>query len=170
MAIRDRWNRMRSATTSSATYKSPPASPGASPVSAPASPGVWATITGFSWSSRSNTASSSTSTKTSTSSADHQRRNTQQQPRSPQHQQQQQQSPRARITFTLPSRPSLKRPAMVGRRSRTHPLERPLTEENLRYQEVFANYALTFGSNRCSSDGEISPCCSRRGSLDIPPA
>lgn len=61
----------------------------------------------------------------------------------------------------------------MGRRSRTQPWERPLTEENRAYQEVFANYTLTFGSSksssRCPSDGEISPCCSRRGSCDIPP-
>lgn len=160
MAIRDRWNRMRSAATTSTTYTSPPASPVSSPASAPTSPGVWETITGFNWSSRNAAGCSSASTKASTSSDDHQ-------PQSPQHLQYQQQSPRAKITFTLPTRPSLKPPK--SRRSKPHPSERPLTEENLAYQQVFANYTLTFGSSRCSSDGEVSPCSSRRGSLDMPP-
>ncbi|KAL8387924.1 hypothetical protein RB595_009573 [Gaeumannomyces hyphopodioides] len=165
MAIRDRWNRMRSAAITSTTYTSPSASPIPSPASAPTSPGVWETITGFNWSSRNATGCSGASTKASTSSDDHHQP---QQHGQPQHREYQQQSPRAKITFTLPIRPSPKPPK--SRRSKSHPSERPLTEENMAYQQVFANYTLTFGSSRCSFDGGVSPCSSRRGSLDMPPA
>ncbi|EJT73204.1 hypothetical protein GGTG_10053 [Gaeumannomyces tritici R3-111a-1] len=177
MAIRDRWNRMRSAAATSTTYTSPSSSPVSSPVSAPTSPGVWGTITGFNWSpSRTTTGSSSNASTEAggTSSDEHhhqQQQQQQQQQQSQQQRQYQQQSPRAKITFTLPARPKAPKSSSSSssRRFRPHPSERPLTEENLAYQQVFANYTLTFGSSRCSLDGDVSPCSSRRGSLDMPP-
>ncbi|KAL8414239.1 hypothetical protein RB594_005459 [Gaeumannomyces avenae] len=175
MAIRDRWNRMRSAAATSTTYTSPSSSPVSSPVSAPTSPGVWGTITGFNWSS-SRTAtggsSSNASTEAGGTNSDEHQQQQQQRQQSQQQRQYKQQSPRAKITFTLPARPKAPKSSSSSsssRRSRPHPSERPLTEENLAYQQVFANYTLTFGSSRCSLDGDVSPCSSRRGSLDMPP-
>lgn len=49
------------------------------------------------------------------------------------------------------------------------PREKPFTETNLRYQEMFGEYTMTFGaSRRLSADWEIegvSPMTSRRNSL-----
>lgn len=62
-------------------------------------------------------------------------------------------------------------------RRKLHPSERPLTEANLRQQEMLSAFKWEFGrSGRRGSLGGwsvesgISPCCSRRGSLVAPPS
>lgn len=53
----------------------------------------------------------------------------------------------------------------------THPAERPLTETNLRHQELLSAFAMNFGRRRASQGGRtsysnISPGGSRQGSVD----
>ncbi|KAH8909791.1 hypothetical protein BR93DRAFT_419989 [Coniochaeta sp. PMI_546] len=63
-------------------------------------------------------------------------------------------------------------------RRRVHPSERPLTEANLRQQEMLSQFKWEFGRSQgrrdslggWSVESGISPCCSRRGSLVPPPA
>ncbi|KAH7329256.1 hypothetical protein B0I35DRAFT_40424 [Stachybotrys elegans] len=56
----------------------------------------------------------------------------------------------------------------------THPSEKPLTAQNLKHQEMFSHFTMTFGASdpsqihRLSFDG-ISPCCTRRPSLECDP-
>ncbi|KAL6787857.1 hypothetical protein J3E68DRAFT_147948 [Trichoderma sp. SZMC 28012] len=53
-----------------------------------------------------------------------------------------------------------------------HPSEKPLTEQNLKHQEMLSHFTMTFGASDPSQvvdldfDG-ISPCCTRNGSLDL---
>ncbi|KAH7170572.1 hypothetical protein EDB81DRAFT_170582 [Dactylonectria macrodidyma] len=52
----------------------------------------------------------------------------------------------------------------------THPSEKPLTEQNLRHQEMLSQFTWTFGASRpdqVESDSfvGISPCCTRAPSL-----
>ncbi|KAF7545491.1 hypothetical protein G7Z17_g9130 [Cylindrodendrum hubeiense] len=52
----------------------------------------------------------------------------------------------------------------------THPSEKPLTEQNLRHQEVLSQFTWTFGASRpdqVESDSfiGISPCCTRAPSI-----
>ncbi|KAH7162679.1 hypothetical protein B0J13DRAFT_16421 [Dactylonectria estremocensis] len=52
----------------------------------------------------------------------------------------------------------------------THPSEKPLTEQNLRHQEMLSQFTWTFGASRpdqVESDDfvGISPCCTRAPSL-----
>lgn len=51
-----------------------------------------------------------------------------------------------------------------------HPSERPLTEQNLRHQEVFSQFTWTFGASQPDQIQDldfvgISPCCTRTPSL-----
>ncbi|KAM3523469.1 hypothetical protein NHJ13051_005072 [Beauveria bassiana] len=57
-------------------------------------------------------------------------------------------------------------------RRRTHPRDRPLTSQNLRHQEMLAGFSMTFGASdpaqiETMSFVGVSPCCTRRGSLDL---
>ncbi|KAL6695940.1 hypothetical protein J3F84DRAFT_319141 [Trichoderma pleuroticola] len=53
-----------------------------------------------------------------------------------------------------------------------HPSEKPLTEQNLKHQEMLSHFTMTFGASDPTQvvdvdfDG-ISPCCTRNGSLDL---
>lgn len=70
------------------------------------------------------------------------------------------------------------RNAQQPQRRRVHPSERPLTEANLRQQEMLSGFKWEFGRSQgrrnslgaWSVESGISPCCSRRGSLAPPPA
>lgn len=57
---------------------------------------------------------------------------------------------------------------------RTHPRDRPLTTQNIRHQEMLAGFSMTFGASdpnqiETMSFVGVSPCCTRRGSLDLDP-
>lgn len=59
-------------------------------------------------------------------------------------------------------------------RRRTHPRDRPLTTQNIRHQEMLAGFSMTFGASdpdqiETLSFVGVSPCCTRRGSLDLDP-
>ncbi|RFU81438.1 hypothetical protein TARUN_750 [Trichoderma arundinaceum] len=53
-----------------------------------------------------------------------------------------------------------------------HPSEKPLTEQNLKHQEMLSHFTMTFGASDPSQiqdidfDG-ISPCCTRNCSIDL---
>ncbi|KAM0250546.1 hypothetical protein ACHAQJ_008556 [Trichoderma viride] len=57
-------------------------------------------------------------------------------------------------------------------RTYKHPSEKPLTEQNLKHQEMLSHFTMTFGASDPSQiqdvdfDG-ISPCCTRNGSIDL---
>ncbi|GFP52586.1 hypothetical protein ACSS6W_003333 [Trichoderma asperelloides] len=57
-------------------------------------------------------------------------------------------------------------------RTYKHPSEKPLTEQNLKHQEMLSHFTMTFGASDPSQiidpdfDG-ISPCCTRTCSIDI---
>ncbi|KAL7935074.1 hypothetical protein V8C35DRAFT_26259 [Trichoderma chlorosporum] len=53
-----------------------------------------------------------------------------------------------------------------------HPSEKPLTEQNLKHQEMLSHFKMTFGASdpaqvqELDFDG-ISPCCTRNCSIDL---
>lgn len=53
-----------------------------------------------------------------------------------------------------------------------HPSEKPLTEQNLKHQEMLSHFTMTFGASdptqvqELDFDG-ISPCCTRNCSIDL---
>ncbi|KAL7901457.1 hypothetical protein HDV63DRAFT_200340 [Trichoderma sp. SZMC 28014] len=57
-------------------------------------------------------------------------------------------------------------------RTYKHPSEKPLTEQNLKHQEMLSHFTMTFGASDPSQiidsdfDG-ISPCCTRACSIDL---
>ncbi|PTB46938.1 uncharacterized protein TrAFT101_003626 [Trichoderma asperellum] len=57
-------------------------------------------------------------------------------------------------------------------RTYKHPSEKPLTEQNLKHQEMLSHFTMTFGASDPSQiidpdfDG-ISPCCTRTCSIDL---
>ncbi|KAL7927761.1 hypothetical protein ACQKWADRAFT_12691 [Trichoderma austrokoningii] len=57
-------------------------------------------------------------------------------------------------------------------RTYKHPSEKPLTEQNLKHQEMLSHFTMTFGASDPSQiidpdfDG-ISPCCTRNCSIDL---
>jgi hypothetical protein len=57
-------------------------------------------------------------------------------------------------------------------RTYKHPSEKPLTEQNLKHQEILSHFTMTFGASDPSQiidpdfDG-ISPCCTRACSIDL---
>ncbi|PTB65280.1 hypothetical protein BBK36DRAFT_1204724 [Trichoderma citrinoviride] len=60
-------------------------------------------------------------------------------------------------------------------RTYKHPSEKPLTEQNLKHQEMLSHFKMEFGASDPSQvlqdldfDG-ISPCCTRVNSLDLGP-
>ncbi|OAA53692.1 hypothetical protein ISF_08631 [Cordyceps fumosorosea ARSEF 2679] len=60
-------------------------------------------------------------------------------------------------------------------RRRTHPRDRPLTTQNIRHQEMLSHFRMTFGASdptqiETMSFVGVSPCCTRRGSLDLDPS
>lgn len=61
-------------------------------------------------------------------------------------------------------------PKYKSKRRVVHPSERPLTEQNLRHQEMLAQFTWTFGAS-CPEQVEeddfvgVSPCCTRAPSL-----
>ncbi|ATY58285.1 hypothetical protein A9K55_003221 [Cordyceps militaris] len=64
--------------------------------------------------------------------------------------------------------------AAQGSRRRTHPRDRPLTTQNIRHQEMLSHFSMTFGASdptqiETMSFVGVSPCCTRRGSLDLDP-
>ncbi|OAQ98631.1 hypothetical protein LLEC1_07832 [Akanthomyces lecanii] len=64
--------------------------------------------------------------------------------------------------------------AQGSSRRRTHPRDRPLTTQNIRHQEMLAGFSMTFGASdpnqiETLSFVGVSPCCTRRGSLDLDP-
>ncbi|KAL7798130.1 hypothetical protein V8C37DRAFT_246176 [Trichoderma ceciliae] len=53
-----------------------------------------------------------------------------------------------------------------------HPSEKPLTEQNLKHQEMLSHFTMTFGASDPSQVQEldfdgISPCCTRNCSIDL---
>jgi len=63
-----------------------------------------------------------------------------------------------------------RKPKNKTKRRIVHPSERPLTEQNLRHQEMLSQFTWTFGASRpdqVEDDGfiGISPCCTRAPSL-----
>ncbi|OAA71864.1 hypothetical protein LEL_09099 [Akanthomyces lecanii RCEF 1005] len=64
--------------------------------------------------------------------------------------------------------------ASQSSRRRTHPRDRPLTTQNIRHQEMLAGFSMTFGASdpdqiETLSFVGVSPCCTRRGSLELDP-
>ncbi|TQV92396.1 hypothetical protein V2A60_007088 [Cordyceps javanica] len=62
--------------------------------------------------------------------------------------------------------------AAQSSRRRTHPRDRPLTTQNIRHQEMLSHFSMTFGASdpaqiETMSFVGVSPCCTRRGSLDL---
>lgn len=64
------------------------------------------------------------------------------------------------------------KPKPKPQKQRLHPSERPLTEMNLRHQEILSSFTFNFGRRKGSNGGRrsfasgISPGNSRQGSLD----
>lgn len=75
-------------------------------------------------------------------------------------------------SFSPTRKPSPKRSAKSAAK-RAHPSERPLTEQNLRHQEILGTFTMKFGRSRALSRGArsgfsgISPCNSRPASVDL---
>ncbi|KAK5990298.1 hypothetical protein PT974_08565 [Cladobotryum mycophilum] len=63
------------------------------------------------------------------------------------------------------------RPRKSNNKVWMHPSQRPLTEQNLRHQEMLSHFTMTFGTSNASQledidyDG-VSPCCTRPSSID----
>ncbi|KAI6414207.1 hypothetical protein MCOR20_002254 [Pyricularia oryzae] len=163
MSIRNTWNRMmRRTSTGSTTSSSSSNSDSMSPAStAPSSPG-WGPSATFSWlvpsSSKSSNGSSGLSSPTSAPVVA-----TQPLPHS-KSDKEKKKSKKSYYSSTSSS----------AHKKRVHPSERPLTKENLRHQELFANFSFAEPggsscnrgcSSRHSYESGISPCSSRRNSF-----
>ncbi|TLS31566.1 hypothetical protein PpBr36_03563 [Pyricularia pennisetigena] len=156
MSIRNTWNRMlRRTSTGSTTSSSSGSDTAITPAStAPSSPG-WGPSATFSWLVPTSSKISSGSPSPTSGPAVA----TQPLP----HSKSDKEKKKSKKYYSSSS---------SGNKKRVHPSERPLTKENLRHQELFANFSFGepdgssrgFGS-RHSYDSGISPCNSRRNSF-----
>ncbi|TLD30737.1 hypothetical protein PspLS_02139 [Pyricularia sp. CBS 133598] len=167
MSIRNTWNRMlrRTSTGSTTSSSSSNSDSSITPAStAPSSPG-WGPSATFSWLvpsiSKTSSGGGASSPPTSTPAVA-----TQPLP----HSKSDKEKKKSKKSYYSSSSS-----AAGHKKKRVHPSERPLTKENLRHQELFANFSFgepgsgnschrDFGS-RHSFESGVSPCSSRRNSF-----